>query len=341
MKRFTSSASYPVLMLCILLTSFSAKNSIQKIQLAGFAQGTTWHITYYAEDSIVTKKQVDSILNKLDSSLSIYKKYSLISTFNRAKKGITIDDHFAAVIRKSIEVWQSSGGLFDITVMPLVQAWGFGTKDVHQYPDSAKIKLLLKCTGTDKITLRKKYLSKKKPCLTIDVNGIAQGYSVDVVAGFFEKNNIHNYLVEIGGEIRVKGRKLPENEKMKIGIEAPGDYDETTPSILQKIVTLEDGAVTTSGSYRKFHESNGKKFSHTINPETGFPVQNELISVTVFANDAMTADAYDNVLLAMGLIRAMEFVGKRNDMSAYFIYKKPDGSIADTASTKFMKLISE
>ncbi|MFT3748006.1 MAG: FAD:protein FMN transferase [Agriterribacter sp.] len=341
MTRLSTSVLYAILMVYILLTSFSAKNNIQKIQLTGSAQGTTWHITYYAKDSIVSKKQVDSILNKLDSSLSIYKNYSLISRFNRAKKGITIDDHFAVVVNKSIEVWKTSGGLFDITVMPLVQAWGFGTKDVHQYPDSAKIKLLLKCTGTDKITLRNKYLSKKKSCITIDINGIAQGYSVDVVADFFEKNDIYNYLVEIGGEIRVKGRKLPENEKMKIGIEAPGDYDETTPSILQKIVTLEDGAITTSGSYRKYHESKGKKFSHTISPKTGFPVQNELISVTVFAGDAMTADAYDNVLLAMGLTEAMGFIEKRNDMSAYFIYKKPDGSIADTASTRFMKLISE
>ncbi|MCC6287308.1 MAG: FAD:protein FMN transferase [Chitinophagaceae bacterium] len=335
------SVLHSIVMLCVLLTSFSAKNNIQKIQLAGFAQGTTWHITYYAEDSTITKVQVDSILSRLDSSLSIYKNYSLISRFNRAKKGIMIDEYFTAVINKSIDVWKTSGGLFDITVMPLVQAWGFGTKDVQRYPDSAKIKSILKCIGSDKIAIRNNYLSKKKICITVDVNGIAQGYSVDVIAGFFEQHAIHNYLVEIGGEIRVKGRKLPENGKMKIGIEAPGDYDETTPSILQKIITLEDGAITTSGSYRKFHESNGKKFSHTISPKTGFPIQNELISVTVFASDAMTADAYDNVLLAMGLTRAIEFVEKRNDMSAYFIYKKADGTIADTASTKFRKLIGE
>ncbi|MFT3947695.1 MAG: FAD:protein FMN transferase [Agriterribacter sp.] len=341
MIKLKITAIYGMVMLCVLLTSFSVKNNIQKIQLAGFAQGTTWHITYYAEDSIVTKAQVDSILTRLDSSLSIYKNHSLISRFNRAKKGITIDEHFAAVINKSIEVWKTSGGLFDITVMPLVQAWGFGTKDIHQYPDSAKIMSMLKCIGSDKISMRDNYLFKKKSCITVDVNGIAQGYSVDVIAGFFEQHAIHNYLVEIGGEIRVKGRKLPGNEKMKIGIEAPGNYDETTPSILQKIITPEDGAITTSGSYRKFHESNGKKFSHTISPKTGFPIQNELISVTVFASDAMTADAYDNVLLAMGLTKAMEFVEKRNDMSAYFIYKKTDGSIADTASTKFMDLISK
>ena len=329
-----------IFILCIFIISFSYKKDIHKIQFSGFAQGTTWHVTYYAEDSIITKTQIDSILTRLDSSLSIYKNNSLISRFNQAKKGITIDAHFVAVINKSIEVWRTSGGLFDITIMPLVQAWGFGVKKVHTYPDSAKVKSLLRCTGTDKILLSNKYLIKKKSCLTVDVNGIAQGYSVDVIAGFMENKSIYNYLVEIGGEIRVKGKKLPENEKMRIGIEAPGDYDETDPSVLQKIISLEDGAITTSGSYRKFHESNGKKFSHTISPKTGFPIQNELISVTVFANDAITADAYDNVLLSMGLTEALEFVEKRNDMCAYFIYKKPNGAIADTASKKFEKLIS-
>lgn len=328
-----------LLILCIIIYSFSHNNTIQKIQLAGFAQGTTWHIIYYAEDSVVKKAQIDSILNKLDSSLSIYKPYSLISRFNRAKKSITADEHFAAVINKSIEVWETSGGLFDITVMPLVQAWGFGKKEVHAYPDSAKVAALLKCTGTDKIAIKGKVLSKKKSCITVDVNGIAQGYSVDVVADFFEEKGIHHYLVEIGGEIRVKGRKQPENEKMKIGIEAPGDYDETSESVLQKIISLDNGAITTSGSYRKYHESNGKKFSHTIDPRTGFPIQNELVSVTVFAKDAITADAYDNVLMAMGLTKALEFVEQRNDMSAYFIYKKPDGTISDTASKKFNQLI--
>lgn len=328
-----------IVFLCVIIFSFTHGNNIQKIQLVGFAQGTTWHVTYYAEDSVVKKNQLDSILIALDSSLSIYKNYSIISRFNRAKKSILIDEHFANVISKSIEVWKASDGLFDITVMPLVQAWGFGIKEVRQYPDSAKIKLLLHCIGTDKIALKGKLLTKTKPCITVDVNGIAQGYSVDVLAGFLERNGIHNYIVEIGGEIRVKGKKLPENEKMKIGIEAPGDYSEDDVSILQKIISLDSGAITTSGNYRKFHESNGKKFSHTISPVTGFPIQNELISVTVFAKDAITADAYDNVLMAMGLDQALAFVENRNDMSAYFIYKKTDGSIADTASKRFSELI--
>ncbi|HEX5024596.1 MAG TPA: FAD:protein FMN transferase [Agriterribacter sp.] len=308
-----------------------------KIQISGYAQGTTWHITYYAADSLVRKEQVDSILARLDSSLSIYKKYSLISRFNRSHKGLTVDHHFATVVKKAIEVWQQSGGVFDITVQPLVEAWGFSAKPVTHFPDSATVRALLQCVGTDKIKMDGNYLSKARHCITIDVDGIAQGYSVDVVADFLEQNRIVNYIVEIGGEIRLKGRRQPGNEKMKIGIEAPGDYIFESP-VMQKIITLDDGAVTTSGSYRKFHESKGKKFSHTIDPKTGYPSQNELISVTVLAADAITADAYDNVLMAMGLQKALAFVEQRTDLAAYFIYKDKDGGIADTASSRFNEI---
>lgn len=329
---------YRVYAFISIFTSFHPP-PVQKIQLSGYAQGTTWHITYYAADSIVRKRSVDSILSVLDSSMSIYKPYSLISRFNRAKKGITPDKHFEKVIAKSMEVWKASGGLFDITVMPLVEAWGFGAKKVTQYPDAAKVRSLLRCVGTDKLRLKNNYLFKKTPCITIDVNGIAQGYSVDVVADFLESRQITDYLVEIGGEIRVKGRK-PGNEKMKIGIEAPGDYTVDIP-VIQKVIALDSGGITTSGSYRQYHESNGKKFSHNIDPRTGYPSQNELISVTVYAADAMTADAYDNVLMTMGLEKGLQFVEGRKDMAAYFIYKKNDGSIADSASTAFKQLIGE
>ena len=307
------------------------------IQMNGFAQGTTWHITYYAKDSIVRKGQVDSILNRIDSSLSIYKPFSLISRFNASKKGIVIDDHFAAVVAKSIEAWQQSDGMFDITVQPLVQAWGFSARPVKKYPDSAKVHSLLQCIGTDKIKLEGHRLIKTKPCITIDVDGIAQGYSVDVVANFLEQQHITDYVVEIGGEISVKGRKKPGNEKMKIGIEAPGDYVFESP-VIQKIIVIDEGAVTTSGNYRKYHESNGEKFSHTIDPRTGYPTKNDLISVTVFARDAITADAYDNVLMTLGLKKALIFTEQRKDIAAYFIYKTPNGTIADTASSRFYGL---
>jgi len=242
------------------------------------------------------------------------------------------------VVRKSIDTYQQTGGIFDITVEPLVQAWGFGPKKITALPDSATIRALKKCVGSNNLVLKGAELLKLKPCIKIDVNGIAQGYSVDVVANYLEAHGVRNYLVEIGGEIRVKGHKQPGGEKMKIGIEAPGDNDfELT--MISRIVAVDSGAITTSGSYRKFYESQGKKISHLIDPRTGYPSQNELISVTVFARDAITADAYDNALMVMGLKKAMQFVEKRKDMAAHFIYRTSKGAVADTATSRFYKLL--
>jgi len=307
-------------------------NEMHKFQISGFAQGTTYHITYYAEDSLIHQMQVDSILNSLDSSLSIYKPYSVISKFNASAGGFNIDKHLKAVVKKSLDTYEQTNGLFDITVLPLVEAWGFGNKKNVSEPDSAVIQSLLACISSKLLVLENNFLRKIKPCVQIDVNGIAQGYSVDVLSDFFEANGIRNYMIEVGGEIRVKGKKYPENTAMKIGIEAPqSDFDNEH---FQKVISMDSGAVTTSGSYRKYHESGGKKVSHIINPKTGYSSQNELISVTVFAKDAITADAYDNALMLMGLEKAMKFVDARKDMGAYFIYEN-GGVIKDTTSKNF------
>jgi thiamine biosynthesis lipoprotein len=326
------------ILILILVCSLRPSSSSKKIYITGFTQGTTYHITYYAADSIVTKFQIDSILNTIDSSLSLYKPYSLINKFNASSLGTTIDDHFIAVVKKSIFTWQATNGQFDITVQPLVQAWGFGATKTDTLPSAASIAALKKCVGSQLIRLEGNRLIKLKPCVTIDANGIAQGYSVDALAGFLELNGIQNYIAEIGGEIRLKGRKQPGNETMKIGIESPGDNEFAT-SLMQQIIQTDSGAITTSGSYRKYYESAGKKITHIIDPKSGYPVQNELISVTVYARDAITADAFDNALMLMGLKNALKFVEGRKDIAAYFIFHRKNGVIADTASRQFYKLL--
>lgn len=312
---------------------------VRAFRIAGQAQGTTYQVTYYATDSLVTKGQIDSLLAVIDSSLSIYKNYSIISRFNQGTS-VTMDPHMARVIDKSIETYRQTEGIFDITVQPLVQAWGFGPRKTDQLPDSATIRTLKQCVDSRYLQVQGTQLSKTKPCVKIDVNGIAQGYSVDEVAAFLESRQLANYLVEIGGEIRIKGHRQPSNELMKIGIEAPGE-DEFQLSLLQKIISLDKGAITTSGSYRKFYESGGKKISHIIDPRTGYSSQSELISVTVYAPDAITADAYDNALMVMGLQKAIAFVEARTDMAAYFIYRDRQGKISDTATSKFYTFTSE
>lgn len=312
--------------------------ALKAFHLTGFAQGTTYTITYYASDSAVTKDDIDNTLLSIDSSLSIYKPYSQISRFNASSSGLEIDGFFQSVVRKSIEVFKTTNGAFDITVYPLVEAWGFGTKKTSSIPGTAAIQTLLPCVGTEKIQLRGSYLQKNNPCVRIDVNGIAQGYSVDVLAELLERNGIKNYMVELGGEIRLKGRKA-SGELMTIGIEAPAKHEfDNAP--LQKRIKVEQAAITTSGNYRKFYESGSKRITHLIDPKSGLTVQNELISVTVFAKDAITADGYDNALMVMGLQKGLTFVEKQKDLAAYFIYNKPDGSIADTATAGFYKLIA-
>ncbi|WP_207515563.1 FAD:protein FMN transferase [Longitalea luteola] len=327
--------------LCVLLvtcTAFIHQPAWRKFQINGNAQGTTYHITWYAQDSTISHQQIDSILQKIDTSLSIYNPRSLITQFNNSTKGVVMDNHLEIVFNKSMEAYRQTGGIFDITVQPLVQAWGFGPRKVASLPDSAAIRSLKGCVSSLNLHKKGNSLLKKKTCARIDVNGIAQGYSVDVIARFLEANGIRNYLVELGGEIRVKGHKKPDDVKMKIGIEAPGENDFEL-SMIQKIISVDSGAITTSGSYRKFYESEGKKITHLIDPRTGYPARSELISVTVFAQDAITADAYDNALMIMGLNQALQFVEKRNDIAAHFIYRTANGSIGDTASRRFYELL--
>lgn len=320
------------------LLFLSKKSELKQFQIRGLAQGTSYQITYYAEDSSVNKAQVSYILAQIDISLSIYKPYSLISQFNRSTSGIQTDRHLRKVVKKAQQVSRKTGGAFDITVLPLVQAWGFGAAPVSALPDSAAIQDLLQCVGRDKIRLGWRQLRKDAPCVQIDVNGIAQGYTVDVLADYLEKKGIRNYLVELGGEIRVKGRK-PDGKAMAIGIEGPAAGNPGDAYPIQKIIRLEKGAITTSGNYRKFYQSGSQKISHLIDPKTGYPLDNELISVTVWASDAMTADAYDNALMGIGLEKAFDFLNRQRELQAYFIYRKADGSVADTATTGFYRLM--
>ncbi|NML22645.1 FAD:protein FMN transferase [Pseudoflavitalea sp. G-6-1-2] len=323
--------------ICLLLVVAAVRPAPKKAwRLQGFAQGTTWHITYYSTDSILSFQSIDSTLQQLDSSLSIYKPYSRISRFNDASDCIESDIHLSNVVEAALQTYAATNGIFDITIYPVVQAWGFGTKKVTELPDSFMIQQLRACVNSRYLSFRGSRLCKQQPCVKIDVNGIAQGYSVDVLADLLEQRGITDYIIELGGEIRLRGRKYPGGEKMQIGIEAPGD-NEFQPAMLQQVIAPGDGAITTSGSYRKFYESDGKKITHIIDARTGYPVQNQLISVTVLAKKAITADAYDNALMAMGLKQAFAFLQHHPELEAYFIYRKQDGSIADTGTAGFEK----
>ena len=212
-----------IILPALLFIALQTAKPPRQYRITGFAQGTTYHITYYTADSLLSQTEVETVLAGLDSSLSLYKPYSLINAFNNSKEAFIIDTHLQNVVRKSLQVYATTNGAFDITVWPLVNAWGFGVQKINTVPTKAMIDSLMPCIGSNKLSLQGNILHKQLPCVQLDVNGIAQGYSVDVLAALLESKGITNYLVEIGGEIRLKGRKQPGNEKMKIGIESPAE----------------------------------------------------------------------------------------------------------------------
>jgi thiamine biosynthesis lipoprotein len=310
--------------------------ALPKYDLMGNAQGTTFHLTYFANDSLVSINEIDSIFNEIDNSVSLYKTGSLINEFNKASKGVKLDQYLSILIPKSLHVYRQTAGAFDITVKPLVQVWGFGPKRSASQPSDKEIKDILKCVGSFKLSVRCDSLIKSTPCLQIDLNGIAQGYSVDLICQYLDKKGVENYLVEVGGELKVRGVNKATSLPFKIGIESPADS--LNLSIRRKVI-LKEGSLTTSGNYRNYKFSGVKKISHLISPFTGYPITNEMLSVTVWANDAVTADGFDNAFMGMGLSKSLKFLKGRNDIGAYLIYLKPDGSVADTIAGKFPEII--
>lgn len=324
----------------LLLISCVTTKKISGLQelfhLSGKAQGTTYSVRYIAADSVFRSAVVEKLFSELDQSLSIYKPGSLINRFNESATGINADAHLKSVVEKALYVSKETNGSFDITVYPLVDAWGFANNTRGKMPDSATIKNILSCVGSENLKLNRNLLSKEKPCVKIDVNGIAQGYSVDYIAGKLDKLGIKNYMVEVGGEIKTKGANIINNRDWTIGIEQPND-DGFEP--YRALMKVKDAAVTTSGSYRKFYDSDGKRVTHLINPFTGYSIVSDLISVTVLAKDAITADGFDNALMFLGKDKALKFLETHKELEAYLIFKQPSGLVGDTATAGFKKFL--
>ena len=324
--------------LSLFISSFSFSQSNNRFSLTGPAQGTSFSITYFHPSEIFTLATADSIFRSVDSSLSIYNPSSLISRFNKGNDPVPLDQHLSSVIRKALETYRLTGGAFDITIKPLMDAWGLGANgQAGPSPDSNTIHKILECIGSDKLMITDSLLVKLKPCIQIDVNGIAQGYTVDLLAQYLDKLGVNNYIIELGGEIKVKGNK-PGGKPFTVGIEMPSD-DLLLPPMIQQHLQLDSGAITTSGSYRKFIESNGKKINHIFDPKTGNSYQGNVLSVTVYAADAITADAFDNALLLMPLKESLAFVEDHQELAAYFIYTDNNGIIKGKASNRFKSLM--
>jgi thiamine biosynthesis lipoprotein len=284
----------------------SCRQDLQNtLNISGQAQGTTYQITYVASQHSNFRAAFDSIFTAIDQSLSTYVPGSLISRINRNDGSPTVDAHFREVFNKAMEVSANTNGLFDVTVGPLINAYGFGPAK-KQKLEPGQVDSLLQFIGYQKVQLDNNKLIKSVPGVKLDFNAIAQGYTVDLIAAFLDSKGIRNYLVELGGEVRAKGKKL-DGSPWSVGIEQPNEYPEQGKALHTKVDLL-DKALATSGNYKKFYVEDGKKYTHIIDPLTGTPAKNNLLSATVVAADCMTADAYATAFMVMGLERARTFL---------------------------------
>lgn len=312
-----------ILALLLFFTACQRKKS-EYFKFSGFAQGTTYNITYENSNNEDYTNDIDSILKAFDKSCSMYDSTSIISRINDNDATVEADDWFIDVFKKAAEVNAKSGGALDITVGPVVRAWGFGTAPIAKH-SKEYIDSLLQFVGMEKVRLEGRKVIKKYPGVSLDVNAVAQGYSVDVVSRFLEAKGIRNYLVEIGGEVHCKGTNA-KNKLWRVGIDRPSDDNITPGGELQAIIELDNKSLTTAGNYRKFFVENGVKYGHTIDPKTGFPAKNTLLSATVVCDDAATADAWDTAFMVLGLEKSKELLKNLPGIEVYFIYSDEQGN---------------
>lgn len=311
----------------------------QRLQTCeGKAQGTYYIVKYLRADTTALQHRIDSIFEVIDRSLSLYRPGSLINRFN-AGDSIRMDAHMQAVVERALEVSQATNGAFDITIKALAAAWGFGVvKPAWKgVPPADTLQGLLKRTSYRYLQIKGRTLIKLKPGVEIDCNGIAQGYTVDVLARFLEQEGVDNYLVDVGGELRAKGHNAM-HRTWTVGIEGPASDSAAYPE--QILLELKDKAIATSGNYRRFFDQGGTRFAHTIDPHTGEALHNNIISVTVVARDCITADGFDNALILMGVEKALAFIRKHPalGLEAYFIYK--EGKTVKTKCSQGFKSLS-
>ena len=303
------------------------------LTLTGKAQGTTFNITYQDPQQRDFSHPIDSLFRLIDKSMSLWDSTSVISRINRNEPGVQADEHFAAVFQKAKDISEITGGVFDVTVGPLVKAWGFSVKKGLPPPNPTQVDSLRQLIGFQKIRLENGFLQKADPRMEIDFNAIAQGYTVDLIAAFLDKNGVKNYLVEIGGEVRTLGVN-DRKEIWKIGIDKPIENETEGSRPLQTTVALSGKSLATSGSYRKFVVRDGKKFSHAIDPKTGYPINHNLLSVSVIADDCATADAYATAFLVMGMEKALE-LAERLGLEIYCIYADETGALQVESTLEF------
>ena len=310
-----------------LFYSCSSQKEKEVLRLEGFVFGTTYHITLLHDTSISFQKSIDSLFDSVNNALSTYIPTSAISKINSGDTTIVVDPYFREVLQKSKRIFKETDGFFDPTVGHLVNAWGFGPEKSKIQLDSALVLKKMELVGLDKISLDKGKLKKDYPGMYLDFNSIAKGFGVDVVGRFLESKNCTNYLVEIGGEIRTRGKNA-KGKRWRVAIENPNtDGTQTFYTTLE----LSNESMATSGNYRKYRiTDSGQKYVHTVNPKTGFATESNLLSATVISElDCADVDAYATAFMAMGVLSVQEFLKTHTTLKVLLIYVAEDGSMQE------------
>ena len=311
---------FSIFFITILLISCAKKT--QKINYSGVTQGSYFSIIYFDEEKRHFEAEIDSIFREVDNAVSLWNENSIIRKVNR-NEDVVVNQIFKDNFEWARKASEFSDGAFDATIGPLVEAWGFHyKKELEMTPEM--VDSIRQLVDYHKIEIINDKVVKANPNMTLDFNAVAQGYTTDLIGKFLETIGVFNYLVDVGGEIFARGTK-PNGEQWTIGIEKPAENYDSEQTVQIKL-KLQDKGIVTSGNYRKYIEKDGIRYSHSIDPKTGYPVEQNLLSATVIADNASWADCLATICMLVGKEKASKLL-EGQDVEAYFIYVDNDGKI--------------
>ena len=322
-KRLVWQLPFLVLLIVGTVLIIRQQQSTPYQKNAGLIFGTTYSVTYQCGEDL--QEEIEAELKKVDDEFSMFNSQSIVARLNNGEQPELSND-FIDVFKLARQVSEDTNGAFDITVAPLVNAWGFGFKH-EQMPSKEQVDSLRELIGYRYVTLKDKTITMQKPGMMLDFSAIAKGYGVDVVARLLERHDIKNYMVEIGGEITTRGIN-PERVPWRIGVNKPSEDALNENHELQTILNVTDKSMATSGNYRNFYVKGGKKYAHTIDPKTGYPVQHSLLSATVLTDRCAKADAYATSFMVLGMDGAKQILERHKELMAYLIYTDSKGNLA-------------
>lgn len=322
-KRLVWQLPFLVLLIVGTVLIIRQQQSTPYQKNAGLIFGTTYSVTYQCGEDL--QEEIEAELKKVDDKFSMFNSQSIVARLNNGEQPELSND-FIDVFKLARQVSEDTNGAFDITVAPLVNAWGFGFKH-EQMPSKEQVDSLRELIGYRYVTLKDKTITMQKPGMMLDFSAIAKGYGVDVVARLLERHDIKNYMVEIGGEITTRGIN-PERVPWRIGVNKPSEDALNENHELQTILNVTDKSMATSGNYRNFYVKGGKKYAHTIDPKTGYPVQHSLLSATVLTDRCAKADAYATSFMVLGMDGAKKILERHKELMAYLIYTDNKGNLS-------------